>query len=86
MMTRRKALRITTLTTAACALAFKENLASGQAEQVVSVGVAPYAICCPRPDRCYVTNWGGDLPREGDPQALTSGTPVRIDPRTGRAV
>jgi len=61
------------------------NLATRQAEQVVPVGVAPYMICCPRPERCYVTNWGGDLPAEGDPQALSSGTPVRIDPRTGVA-
>jgi YVTN family beta-propeller protein len=49
---------------------------------VVSVGVAPYAVCCPRPDRCYVSNWGGDPPGKDDEQATTSGTPVRIDPRT----
>jgi YVTN family beta-propeller protein len=61
------------------------NLATRQAEQVVPVGVAPYMISCPRPERCYVSNWGGDLPGEGDAQALTSGTPVRIDPQTGVA-
>ncbi len=61
------------------------NLSTGQAEQVVQVGVAPYQICSPRPDRLYVTNWGGDLPRPGEPQALSSGTPVQIDPRTGIA-
>jgi YVTN family beta-propeller protein len=58
------------------------NPASREVEQVVSVGVAPYMVCCPRPDRCYVSNWGGDPPAAGDPQALTSRTPVRVDPRT----
>jgi YVTN family beta-propeller protein len=58
---------------------------AGKVEQVVPVGVAPYAACCPRAGRCYVSNWGGDPPKEGDPQATTSGTPVRIDPRTGVA-
>jgi YVTN family beta-propeller protein len=61
------------------------NLTAGQAEQAVAVGVAPYAVVCPRPDRVYVSNWGGDPPPEGDPQALSSGTPVRIDPKTGVA-
>ncbi|HJT79049.1 MAG TPA: alkaline phosphatase family protein [Gemmataceae bacterium] len=53
--------------------------------QTVPVGVAPYTVCCPRPDRAYVSNWGGDHPREGDPQADSSGTPVHIDPHTGVA-
>jgi YVTN family beta-propeller protein len=61
------------------------DTANGVAQQVVPVGVAPYAVRCPRPDRCYVTNWGGDPPAAGEPQALSSGTPVRIDPRTGVA-
>src|SRR5262249_38399773 len=61
------------------------NLASGQAEQVVPVGIAPYAVVCPRPDRAYVSNWGGDPPAKGEPQALSSGSPVRIDPATGVA-
>jgi YVTN family beta-propeller protein len=51
----------------------------------VPVGVAPFAVCCPRADRCYVTNWGGDPPRPDDPQSLSSGTPVRIDARTNVA-
>src|SRR5439155_4280393 len=45
------------------------NVAEGRVEKEVGVGVAPYAVCCPRPDRCYVTNWGGDRPKEGDRQA-----------------
>ncbi|HKI32456.1 MAG TPA: alkaline phosphatase family protein [Gemmataceae bacterium] len=61
------------------------NLATGQAEQVVGVGVAPFAVLPVGPGRCYVSNWGGDAPAEGDPKALTSGTPIRIDPRTGVA-
>src|SRR2546423_1126895 len=52
------------------------NLADASVKQEVGVGVAPYAICCPRPDRCYISNWGGDPPREGEPQAPSSGTPT----------
>src|SRR5262249_52866641 len=51
----------------------------------VAVGVAPYGIVAVGPDRLYVTNWGGDLPKEGDPRALSSGTAVRVDPRTNVA-
>jgi YVTN family beta-propeller protein len=47
--------------------------------------VAPYAVVVARSDRVYVSNWGGDRPAEGDPQALSSGTPVGIDPKTGVA-
>jgi YVTN family beta-propeller protein len=61
------------------------DLTSGQPQQAVPVGVAPYQVCCPRPDRCYVTNWGGQPPKKDDPQALSSDTPVRIDPGTGVA-
>ena len=38
----------------------------------------------PRPGRCYVTNWGGDPPKEGDLQANRSGTPTRVDARGHR--
>ncbi len=58
------------------------DLTSGQPRQRVTVGVAPYMACSPRPDRCYVTNWGGDPPKEGEPREKTAGTPVRVDPRT----
>ncbi len=61
------------------------NRKSNEVEQAVPVGIAPYAICCPRPDRCYVSNWGGDPPGKDDPQAPSSGTPVRVEPRTGVA-
>ncbi len=58
------------------------DLATGKVEQVVPVGVAPYMICCPSPNRCYVSNWGGDPPKEGEPQAKSSDSPIRIDLRT----
>jgi YVTN family beta-propeller protein len=60
-------------------------VSAGSPTQAVAVGVAPYTVCCPRPDRAYVSNWGGDPPRPGQPLAMSSGTPVRIDPRTGVA-
>jgi YVTN family beta-propeller protein len=59
--------------------------ATRRAELVVPVGVAPFQVRCPRPDRCYVSNWGGDPPGPDAPQALSSGTPVSINPRTGVA-
>jgi YVTN family beta-propeller protein len=61
------------------------NPGNGKVEYVVPVGVAPYALCRTAPDRCYVSNWGGDPPAAADPQAPSSGTPVRIDPKTGVA-
>jgi YVTN family beta-propeller protein len=64
---------------------YRVNLAAGKIEDVVLVGVAPYTLCCPRPDRCYVSNWGGDPPAPGEPQAKSSDSPIRIDPRTGVA-
>jgi YVTN family beta-propeller protein len=51
----------------------------------VAVGVAPFAVICPRHDRIYVTNWGGNAPEAGSPAADSSGTRVRIDARTGVA-
>lgn len=57
------------------------QVASGKVLQEVDVGVAPYAICCPRPDLCYVTNWGGDRPKPGEPQAQSSKTPTGVDER-----
>src|SRR5579884_1639256 len=61
------------------------DLADGVVKQTVRVGVAPYTLCQAGPDRLYVTNWGGNRPGKDDPQAKTSGTSIRIDPRTGVA-
>jgi YVTN family beta-propeller protein len=58
---------------------------AGKVVQVIPVGVAPYMVLATAPDRLYVTNWGGDAPKKEDPQAKTSDTPIRIDPRTGVA-
>lgn len=54
---------------------------TGKILQTVNVGVAPYTACCPQPDTCYVSNWGGDPPREGDTKASSSGTSTRVDLR-----
>jgi YVTN family beta-propeller protein len=60
------------------------DLASDESEQTVSVGVAPYMIRAAG-DKLYVSNWGGDPPAKGEPQAKSSGSPVHIDPKTGVA-
>jgi hypothetical protein len=50
--------------------------------QEVSVGVAPYSVVCPRPDICFVSNWGGDPPGPGNSHGISSDTPVRVDPKS----
>lgn len=49
--------------------------------KTVNVGVAPYMVCGIRPGEFYVSNWGGDLPKEGDIKAPSSGTDVQVDSR-----
>ena len=61
------------------------NLASRKVEQVIPVGVAPYTVVVASPTKAYVSNWGGNAPAKGDPQRPSSGTNVRVDPRTGVA-
>ncbi|MBI1913686.1 MAG: hypothetical protein HYS12_02860 [Planctomycetes bacterium] len=61
------------------------DLTTGKVVEEIAVGVAPYTVCVLSPEKVYVSNWGGDPPRDGDPQGDSSGTPVRIDPRTGVA-
>src|SRR5207237_3171441 len=61
------------------------DLAAGKVEAVVEVGVAPYTVRVATPDLAYVSNWGGDPPAKGDPQAKSSETPTRSDPKTGIA-
>lgn len=48
----------------------------------IPVGVAPFGICFASPEKAYVSNWGGDHPKADDPQAKSSMTMARIDPRT----
>jgi YVTN family beta-propeller protein len=61
------------------------NSFTGQVEQTVQVGVAPYMIRPAAPERLYVSNWGGDPPTDSQPQARSSDTPIRIDPTSGIA-
>lgn len=58
------------------------DLTSGKVKQTIPVGVAPFTILFPTPDRAYVSNWGGDPPSKDDPQAPSAKTPAKIDPRT----
>jgi YVTN family beta-propeller protein len=57
----------------------------GEVIQRIPVGVAPFTLCFAGPDKCYVSNWGGDPPKAGEPQGESSKTPIRIDPSTGVA-
>src|SRR5262249_31157947 len=61
------------------------NLETGKVDAEVPVGVAPYQVLRLSADRFYVSSGGGDPPKAADPQAKTSGTSVRIDPRTSIA-
>jgi DNA-binding beta-propeller fold protein YncE len=61
------------------------NIAANKVEAVVAVGVAPYMPIKISDSRIYVSNWGGDHPDIVDPQLPTSGTRVKIDPRTNVA-
>jgi YVTN family beta-propeller protein len=61
------------------------DLATNKVEQVVDVGVAPYMPVVASENHVFVSNWGGDPPKEGDPQAKTSDTPIKVDPRTSIA-
>lgn len=54
----------------------------GKVVNEIAVGVAPFAVVRVG-DKLYVSNWGGDRPTAGEPQAVTSGTPIRIDAKTG---
>ena len=52
------------------------DVGEGKVVEEVAVGVAPYTILGTRPGRYYVSNWGGDPPKEGDLQARSSGSPT----------
>ncbi len=53
-------------------------------ERVIPVGVAPYGVASAR-GKLYVSNWGGAAAHSQDARADSSGTFIRIDPRTGVA-
>lgn len=50
----------------------------------IPVGVAPFTVVIAR-GKAYVSNWGGRIPAPGEPTALSSGTPVLIEPKNGIA-
>lgn len=60
------------------------DISTGKVLGEIPVGVAPFAIVAAK-GKYFVTNWGGDMPKDGDPRAQSSGTDVRIDPRTSVA-
>jgi DNA-binding beta-propeller fold protein YncE len=51
----------------------------------IAVGVAPFGVVVARGGKAYVSNWAGSPPTNDEPQAPSSKTPVKIDPRTGAA-
>jgi YVTN family beta-propeller protein len=57
---------------------------TGEVEVRVPVGVAPYMPVVVG-EKVYVSNWGGDPIGKDDTPLKSSGTPVRIDPRTNVA-
>ncbi|HWB02447.1 MAG TPA: alkaline phosphatase family protein [Verrucomicrobiales bacterium] len=61
------------------------DMATRKIEATVATGIAPFAVCAPVPDKLYVSNWGGDPPKPGEPQADSGKSMVRIDPRTSVA-
>ena len=58
------------------------NLATKEVEARVPVGVAPYMVVVVG-EKVYVSNWGGDPAK--DSPLKSSGTPVKVDPRTNVA-
>lgn len=61
------------------------SLIQGKVVEVVPVGVAPFALVAVGTSKIYASNWGGDHPSKADPFSTSSGTPVRVDPRTSVA-
>lgn len=63
------------------------DLTVGKVVQSIVVGVAPYHLTlAPDGKTLYVANRGGAAAKEGEPSALSAGTPVRIHPKTDAAV
>jgi len=60
------------------------DMRTGKFVSHIPVGVSPYTVQLAG-NKAYVTNWGGRLPVKGDKTALSAGTKVVIDPRTGVA-
>ena len=60
------------------------NLKTGKFEGHIPVGIAPYTVVL-NGNKAYVTNWGGRRPVKGDKTAMSAGTAVVVDPKTGVA-
>ena len=60
------------------------NMKTNKFEAHVPVGIAPYAVIM-KGDKAYVTNWGGRLPVKSDKTAMSAGTAVVVDFKTGIA-
>ncbi|MFN2439644.1 MAG: alkaline phosphatase family protein [Chitinophagaceae bacterium] len=60
------------------------NMKTNKFEGHVPVGIAPYSVII-NADKAYITNWGGRLPVKGDKTALSAGTEVVVDAKTGIA-
>lgn len=60
------------------------NLKSGKFEAHIPVGIAPYTVVVTG-NKAYVTNWGGRRPVKGDKTAMSAGTAVVVDRKTGVA-
>ena len=61
----------------------KVNIATGEIAWETNVGVAPYGITAAN-GKFYVTNWGGGIPDEGDPDV--AGVPwgnAKVNPENG---
>jgi YVTN family beta-propeller protein len=60
------------------------NMKTNKFEAHIPVGIAPYAVII-KGNKAYVTNWGGRLATKGDKTAMSAGTAVVVDPKTGIA-
>lgn len=60
------------------------NLKTRIFEAHIPVGIAPYTVVTAG-NKAYVTNWGGRRPLKGDKTAMSAGTAVVVDRKTGVA-
>lgn len=61
------------------------DLAGEKAGRTIPVGRVPYGVALGPEPKAYVTNWGGRVPRAGEPSAPAPWDPIVIDPRTNSA-
>ena len=62
------------------------DAATGDVRRAIATGIAPYHLSISSDGRTLaVSNRGGAAPTEGEPSALSAGSPVRVDPVTDAA-